>query len=83
MGRMEDNEVLRTKNDSKRMLVTVIDAKSEAEGSKRLTSKDGKGKATLRTESNDVHLPWEVFVFQREVPKKPWGRRGQQPIRRQ
>jgi hypothetical protein len=53
----KDNEILRTKNDSKRMLLKIfhgIEVKSEAGDRKRLTSKNNKGKETLRTGNGDV-----------------------------
>ena len=53
----KDNEILRTKNDSKRMLLKIfhdIEVKSEAGDRKRLTSKNNKGKETLRTRIDDV-----------------------------
>ena len=53
----KDNEILRTKNDSKRMLLKIfhsIEVKSEAGDRKRLTSKNSKGKETLRTRIDDV-----------------------------
>ena len=53
----KDNEILCTKNDGKRVLVTIfhgIDVKIEAGDRKWLTPKNNKGKETFRIGNDDV-----------------------------